>query len=136
MSNTKNEWQRQHRKKTNNIYTKRYEKTPNGFLMRMYRNMQSRVTGVQHSKSHLYYGKTLLCRQEFYDWAKNSDRFWELYNDWVFTGYNRKYTPTVDRIDSSIGYELTNMRWMTHSENSRLGTLSKNKKLIENHTII
>jgi hypothetical protein len=136
MSNTKNEWQRQHRKKTNNIYTKRYEKTPNGFLMRMYRNMQSRVTGVQHSKSHLYYGKTLLCRQEFYDWAKNSDRFWELYNDWVFTGYNRKYTPTVDRIDSSIGYELTNMRWMTHSVFSRLGTLSKNKKLIENHTII
>jgi hypothetical protein len=43
--------------------------------------------------------------------------------------FNRKLAPTVDRIDSSKGYSLDNMRWLTHSENSRLGSISgKNKK--------
>ena len=32
----------------------RYEKTPKGFLMRLYRNMKSRVKGVQQAKHHLY----------------------------------------------------------------------------------
>src|SRR5437868_1147795 len=65
------ETQRRIRAKINNRYTHKYEKTPKGFLMRLYRNMQSRVTGVQKKKYHLYEGKELLPRAEFYDWALN-----------------------------------------------------------------
>jgi hypothetical protein len=45
------------RKKNKNEYTKRYEKTKHGFLMRLYRNIKSRITGVQKKKYHLYEGK-------------------------------------------------------------------------------
>jgi hypothetical protein len=103
---------------------KKYEKTPNGFLMRMYRNMSSRVLGIQYKKAHLYSGLEILGKEEFYAWAKDSKEFWILFKNYQDSGYKKKLAPTVDRIDSTIGYKISNMRWLTHSENSRLGSLS------------
>lgn len=122
-----NEIQRIKRKNNGNQLTRRYEKTPKGFLMREYRNMQSRVTGVQKRKAHLYLGKELLPRDEFYKWAIFHIDFVLLYTDWVKSCYDRKLTPTVDRVDSSRGYTLDNMEWVTHSENSRRGSISRRK---------
>ena len=59
-------WQRERRKNNGNASTKKYEKTKNGFLMRCYRNMKSRITGVQKQKAHLYVGKSLLEKELFY----------------------------------------------------------------------
>jgi hypothetical protein len=87
--------------------------------MRAYRNMQSRVTGVQKLKFHLYAGKSLLPRESFYDWAIASNSFHDLFATWEASGYPRKLTPSVNRKDSKRGYELDNMEWVTHSENSR-----------------
>ena len=122
----KNKWRREYRKRTHNEATHKYEKTPKGFLMRKYRNMESRVTGIQKLKAHLYKGKSLLDREEFYNWAFNNEDFNRLYIAWVENKYDRKLCPTVDRIDSEYGYFLENMRWITHSENSRLGAKNKN----------
>lgn len=121
------EKQRHYRKRTANAATKRYEKTPKGFLMRKYRNMTSRITGIQKKKFHLYAGKELLSREDFYKWSLENKDFWELYNTWIESGYDRKLTPTVDRINSESGYTLDNMEWITHSENSRRGGKSKKK---------
>lgn len=121
----KNEWQRLYRIKTDNSCTKKYEKTKNGFLMRLYRNMKSRITGVQKLKAHLYVGKCLLPKDDFYEWAKSNNDFHLLFDEYEKSKYDRKLAPTVDRIDSSLGYSLDNMRFITHSENSRLGGLSK-----------
>jgi len=114
----KNAWQREQRRRVGNTYTHRYEKTPGGFLMRAYRNMQSRVTGVQWRKAHLYEGKPLLPREQFYAWARGSAAFWALFRAWEASGHNRKLCPSVNRIDPRRGYELDNMEWVTHSENS------------------
>lgn len=118
MSLERNARQRERRAQDSNKLTRRYEKTPNGFLMRTYRNMQSRVTGIQSKKHHLYEGKTLLERQEFYEWSKASATFHALFQVWEANGYVRKLTPSIDRIDASEGYELSNIRWVTHSFNS------------------
>ena len=117
-----NQKQREYRQRTGNAATKRYEKTQKGFLMRCYRNMQSRVSGVQKAKQHLYGGKELLSREEFYNWAFNNLQFFVLFCNWENSGYDRKLTPSVDRIDSSKGYSPDNMEWVTHSENSRRGS--------------
>lgn len=119
--------QRKVRKSNGNLYTKRYEKTPNGFLMRLYRNMTSRVNGVQKPKHHLYKGKYLLPKLTFYSWAHWHPVFWALWADWVESDYDRKLTPSVDRINSKLGYRPSNMEWVTHSENSRRG--GRNKKV-------
>lgn len=120
--------QRERRRLNGNADTKRYEKTKNGFLMRLYRNMKSRICGVQKAKHHLYDGKCLLEKEDFYTWAQNCDEFHKLFRKWEKSGYDRKLTPSVDRIDSSDGYFVENMEWVTHSENSRRGGLSKARR--------
>ena len=118
--------QREYRRASGNSATRRYEKTKRGFLMRLYRNMQSRITGVQKQKSHLYTGKPLaVSREQFYEWAFTHPSFHERFAAWEISGYARQYTPSVDRIDSARGYEFDNMEWVTHSENSRRGSLSR-----------
>lgn len=116
--------QKEYRKKTGNALTKKYEKTPKGFVMRLYRNMKSRITGVQKQKHHLYSGKELLPKEEFYSWAFNNPIFENMFKVYEDSGFSRKLAPTVDRIDSSKGYTLDNIRWVTHSENSRFGGIS------------
>lgn len=125
-----NERQREKRKLNKNKPTRKYEKTINGFLMRVYRNMESRVTGIQWKKAHLYKGLDLLPREQFYDWAKNNSAFNLLYINWKKSGYDRKITPSINRIDSSLGYLYNNIEWITHSENSRLGAVSKYENVI------
>lgn len=120
--------QREYRLRTGNALTKKYEKTKKGFLMRLYRNMQSRVTGVQKAKFHLYKDKELLSREEFYNWAINNENFHILFNDYEQNNYERKLAPSVDRINSSLGYFLDNMEFVTMSENSRRGTINRNKE--------
>jgi len=125
MNKDKNEKQRLRRALTGNSCTKKYEKTKKGFLVRMYRNMKSRVVGILYKKAHLYLGKELLDKEIFYNIALNDENFNKLFQEWEISEYNRKLTPSVDRIDSSLGYSVENIRFITHSENSRLGNLSR-----------
>ena len=124
----RNARQRIKRKLDGNADTLKYERTKGGKLMRIYRNMLSRITGVQKKKAHLYEGKCLLPKSEFYEWAMRSPEFHRLFADWERSGYQRKLAPSVDRIFSSMGYSLENMEWVTHSENSRRGSASRHSK--------
>lgn len=121
--------QKAYREGTQNSDCKKYEKTPNGFLMRAYRNMKSRVTGVQWKKAHLYEGLSILPKEEFYVWAKGNPDFWRLYRTWVLTGYNRKLSPSVNRVDPDRGYEIDNIEWLTHSVNSGLARTATQRSL-------
>lgn len=121
--------QKIYRSRTGNLATKKYEKTHKGFLMRLYRNMKSRVAGIQKKCIHLYYGKELLPKDEFYNWANSSPEFYRIFDKYEKSGYDRKEAPTVDRIDPSKGYSIDNMRWITHSENSRLGSINNPTKI-------
>ena|SRR5258708_1915778 len=119
-------WQRNQRFQDGNFYTKKYEKTKSGFLMRLYRNIKSRVVGIQKQKFHLYeHIEIVPDKNEFYDWAFESSEFHKLFEIWKESGYPRTLTPSVDRVDSSKGYEFDNLEWVTHSENSRRGAINK-----------
>ena len=121
----RNRLQREYRALNHSMCTKKYEKTISGFLMRMYRNMKSRIVGVQRAKYHLYKGKYLLPRKQFYRFALKNMQFLQLYTTYINSHYQQKLAPSINRIDSSKGYSLDNMEFITQSENSRLGGLRK-----------
>ena len=66
----------------------------------------------------------------FYEWALNNESFNSLFEDYEKSGYQRKLAPSVDRVNSRIGYELDNMEFITMSENSRRGSVSRFQKVI------
>lgn len=104
---------------------KKYEKTKKGFLMRLYRNMQSRVTGVQKRKFALYVGRPIMPREQFYEWALSSAKFHELFAAYEAAGYQRRLAPSADRLNPLHGYEIFNLEWVTHGENSRRSSLHR-----------
>ena len=113
--------------KLNPNINKEYEKTPKGFLMRLYCNMKSRVSGVQKSKWHLYKGKYLLDKNEFYEWAENHPKFKSLFKSYKLNNHAIRYAPSVDRINPDLGYYLENMEWVTQSENSRRAVVTRKR---------
>lgn len=106
-------------------YDRRYEQTnPRGYLMRTYRNMLSRVIGMLPKKAHLYEGLPILPKSAFYAWALADDSaFWPLWRTWQASGRDKRLSPSIDRKDSSRGYTLDNMQWLTHADNSRRPSL-------------
>jgi hypothetical protein len=87
--------------------------------------MKSRVLGIQMRKAHLYVGLDLMPKSTFYSWALGCAEFHKLYAAWESSGFLRDLCPSVDRIDSSLGYTLDNVQWLTHSENSRKATIER-----------
>jgi hypothetical protein len=126
MALDKNARQREHRRKTNNAHTTKYERTtPKGFLVRVYRNMLSRVRGIQRRKAHLYVGREILPKAEFYAWALAQESFWLLWHPWQAKNRPRDICPSIDRINADLGYTIDNMQWLTHGENSGKATTER-----------
>lgn len=89
------------------------------FLSNLYSAMKRRVTtGTNTNTPHLYVGKPIMPRDVFMSWAKNHPDFLEMYKRWVSCNFDRKLTPVVNRLDSSKGYVLSNVEWVTNSQNS------------------
>ncbi len=106
-----------------------YRRTKNGFIREKYSHMRGRVRGINNGiGEHRYVGLYLIPREVFYNWAWNDPEFNRLFDDWVKSGYVRTLNPSVDRIDSSRGYHMDNIRWLTTLENCRLGGISSAKR--------
>lgn len=106
-----------------------WRKSEFGFLCCIYQAMKKRVNGNISSKRHLKYyeGKEILSREEFLLWASECKEYKLLHKNYVKNGFKRKFAPTVDRIDSSMGYTLDNMQWLTQSENSKKALINRRK---------
>lgn len=94
-------------------------RTMYGLLSMAYTNMRSRATGRQH-KEHIFKGLSYPTRDQFISWAINDRVFLICYRLWAESGYNKRWTPTVTRIDKRKGYDLDNMSFLSHSANSIL----------------
>jgi hypothetical protein len=93
--------------------------------------MKSRVEGKvsNPTKNNKYYlGLPIMPRDVFLNWARNHPDFLRLYKAYVSSDFNQKLAPTLNRINSSKGYTLDNVEWMTHSLNCSLaGSVLKRK---------
>ena len=118
----KKKWAANNRDKTKE-YRKYYRKTKRGFVGNTFSNMMSRVQGK--NKPWLYKGLPICERADFVKWTLEDRMFNMLFDEWERAGYDMKLTPSIDRLDSLHGYTFDNMGWITHSENSTRGCLSR-----------
>lgn len=106
------------------LHKQAYYRTKRGLLFRIYGGMKKRILGYSKCP-HLYIGKDICDRESFYNWAVVNEAFNKLFNTWEQEKYIRKLVPSINRINSKLGYTLDNMEFITNSENCRLGALSK-----------
>lgn len=83
--------------------TIRYRKTKKGLVTNLFHKMKSRNT-VDFRLSDL---------QEF----SKCNKFDRLFKEWEKSGYNKQLKPSIDRISNKIGYNLSNIQWLTWAEN-------------------
>jgi hypothetical protein len=98
------------------------------FLSNLYCCMNRRVRGKATSRPDLYLGLPILPRDVFYNWAKNHPDFLSLYKRWITNNFDRKLAPSINRMNSSKGYVLGNIEWMTFSQNSGLSSVVREMK--------
>jgi hypothetical protein len=94
--------------------------TVSRFLSELYVAMSERTKGNRTKRPDLYKNLPILPKDVFYNWAKNHPEFLKLYKRWFTSGFDRKLTPTINRMNSSKGYTLDNIEWMTNSQNCGL----------------
>jgi len=101
-------------------YRHRYSITR--FFNHKYSMIKTRCTHI-HKTGKIYkstYGKPFLDKDEWIRWCYKEDnykQFMKIYNNWVQANFERKLTPSIDRIDNSKGYNTKNLQWLTQSEN-------------------
>lgn len=91
-------------------HSRNYYKTLPGLITRIYNGE------LQASKQRGHMMPSY-SKQELADWLDLQDLN-SLFNTWVKSGYNKNLSPSVDRIDSTQGYTLKNIRLVTWKENN------------------
>lgn len=109
----------------------KYRRSLKGHLGQAFHHMTQRVQG-KSNRPHLYHGLSICTKEEFMEWSSVDPMYLMLHKAWTEADYDRKLTPSVDRKDSTKGYELDNLRWITASQNFRLGSLNALQKRKEN----
>lgn len=111
--------------------------TVNRFLSNLYYGMQRRVNGKSTKRPDLYIGKPIMPKDVFLSWSKNHPDFLALYKRWVMSNFDRKMTPTLNRMNSTKGYTLNNVEWMTNAQNCGLaGSVRKIKAKREIYNLL
>ena len=89
------------------------KRTIAGLISRIYQRQKNSSKTRNHIPPS-YSNKELL------QFALNSDVFISLYDEWVGSEFDRKMTPSFDRLDDSKGYSFENFNeWMTFHENNQ-----------------
>lgn len=102
---------------TRAIDMKRYRTNPDRYLKHKYYMMRRRCLGK--TDHHSYDGRDLLTEKEWQNFClETQEEFMSLFISWQNSGYQRKFAPSIDRIDNNRGYVLGNIQWLIQSENS------------------
>ena len=86
--------------------------TPDGYAQRMYWNILIRLKHYPTYKTR----KINFTKKEFLDYLPSTP-YLKLHKEWVKSGYQFRFAPSVDRIDNDGDYTLDNIQIITLIEN-------------------
>lgn len=91
-----------------------------------YAHMVARHEGNATTKSGAE-GKGIMSREEFFEWCKDFDNlnvFIAIYFDWASNGFQRWDSPSIDRINSDLGYVAGNIQWLSYQDNCKKNNIN------------
>lgn len=107
-------------------YMRHRKKTKDGLITKIYSSQKINSKKRNHSQPE-YTNKQLN------KWCKKQKLFHALYDNWVLNNYKINLTPSIDRIDNSIGYSFSNIQLMTWEQNN-IKEKNDRKNGIDNRT--
>lgn len=116
VENKENWWKRREEKLDYDKNRHRYS-IPRIFNHR-YAGIKTRCKGI--GRTYTVTGMKYLSKSEWKSWCYEPDnmkKFMNYYNKWMEAGFSNKTAPSIDRIDSSKGYIVGNLQWLSQSEN-------------------
>jgi hypothetical protein len=97
-----------------NKYSKRYRKTPEGYLKKLYHAMRDR----NRKKG---FGDLPFTLKDFVNkYSKHYD-FIGLFENYKSNDFNKLYAPSIDRINPNLGYFYENMQFISWKDNKEKG---------------
>ena len=97
--------------------------TPERLIRRRWVSIKNRFKCKGYEKI-----KCLMTRDEFIK-KMYTKEFLEMFNEWDKQGRVLRFAPSIDRIDSSGHYELSNIRWLQFKDNAALGGNKPNRAM-------
>lgn len=95
----------------------RYRGTKRGYLALKWKGIKERCTGKSTKGVHIYFGLPYVSREVFVKWSLSQPAFHRLWDAYQAAGRSMKLAPSIDRIDGTKGYLLSNIQYLTQSEN-------------------
>jgi len=106
--------------------SKIYNRTLNGIISNMYANMKFRT------KRNIVPSGNFILKSVFNTICKNSNSLKIIIDNWAKSNYVYSFAPSVDRINSKLGYIEDNIQFLTLVENVSKGQREKNQVRVEN----
>lgn len=112
-------------KSSNNTFDYLCKTCRQEYNLSKYRSLQGKIDSiyrsqVRKSKKRKHKPPTYT-KQEFIDYCLTSNKFIELYNNWVESGYKTELSPSIDRPNDYDNYNFDNIQVMTWKENNDKG---------------
>lgn len=61
----------------------------------------------------------ILSKREFRIYSSEDDSFRHIYYDWIQSGFQKKMSPVIERIDLAKGFMWENLKWTTAEKKNR-----------------
>lgn len=94
------------------MYNFHKSKTVKSLIFRIYSSQKVNST-------HRGHVAPCYTRDEFFYWATDQEIFFNLYDEWVKSGYKKDLVPSCDRLNDYLPYTFDNIRLTTWGENNR-----------------